>query len=178
MIRRVLAVTLAIGAVAAPPAAGQAAPVEAARLQGTFLLAGRITTAVNVAGERRGQTFTRTWTFTPQCPAGPCATVLLTRQRAGGSDTLLLTEQGSGHYAGGGAFYAPLRCRGRTNPRGELVPFQVAVTITSAIVSGADVVAGRVNASYVNWGRRNLTRCVQPPSHDAATYHGHLTGSG
>jgi hypothetical protein len=175
MIRRGLALALAGAAVAAPAAAAQSAPVAAARLQGTFLLAGRITTAVNVTGERRGQAVTRTWTFTPQCPAGPCSTVLLSRQRAGGSDTLLLTENGSGHYTGSGQFYAPLRCRRRTNPRGELVPFQIAVTVTTAIVSGDEVVAGRVSATYTGRARQNLTRCVLPPSRDAATYHGHLT---
>jgi hypothetical protein len=178
MIRRVLVVALAAGAtgaIGAPTAAAQSPPVAAARLQGTFVLAGRITSAVAVAGERRGQTFTRSWTFTPQCPVGPCTSVLLTRPRAGGTDLVLLSEQSSGHYTGSGQFYAPLRCRGRTNPRGELVPFHISVVITAAMTAGADVVAGRVNATYINWGRQNLTRCVQPPSHDAASYHGHLT---
>jgi hypothetical protein len=175
MIGRVAAPIAALVALAAPAAAAQTPPAAGARLQGTFLLAARVTMAVNVAGERRGQTFIRTWTFTPQCAAGPCSSVLLTRQRAGGTDTLLLTEQPSGQYTGSGQFYAPLRCRRRTNPRGELVPFQVAVTITTTIVSDGTVVAGRINATYVNRARQNLTRCVQPPSRDAATYHGHLT---
>jgi hypothetical protein len=160
----------------APPAAqAQTPPPGAARLQGTFQLAGRITTAVNVLGERAGQTFVRTWTFTPQCAAGPCASVTLTRPRAGGTDTVTLTEHQPGHYTGSGQFYAPLRCAGRTNPRGELVPFRVSVTVTTAIVSGGTTVAGRINATYTNAARTNLTRCVEPPSHDAATYHGHLS---
>jgi hypothetical protein len=170
------ATATAIGAGAPASAFAQSAPISAARLQGRFQLAGRITTAVNVAGERRRQTFSRIWTFTPGCAAGPCTSVTLTRPRAGGSDTVVLTERKPGQYAGRGQFYAPLRCRGRVNPRGELVPFEITVTITSAVVdSSGGVLAGRINAAYTNRGRRNLTRCVEPPSHDAATYHGHLT---
>jgi hypothetical protein len=172
------AAALALQAMAAPAASAQTAPIGAARLQGTFELAGRVTVAVNVAGEHRGQTVSRIWTVTPQCPAGPCTSVLLNRTRKRGRDTLLLTERSPGHYAGTGRFYAPLRCRGRINPRGELVPFVVTVTITHAMVAGGQATADRVNATYMNPRRRNLTRCVEPPSHDAATYHGHLIQSG
>jgi hypothetical protein len=49
------------------------------------------------------------------------------------------------------------------------------VTVTQAITTDSGVVAGRINATYTNRARQNLTRCVEPPSHDAATYHGHLT---
>jgi hypothetical protein len=164
---------------AAPAASAQTAPVASARLQGSFELAGRITTAVNVLGERRGQTFTRTWTFTPQCPAGPCSSVTLSRPRAGGTDSVLLTERSPGQYAGSGQFYAPLSCSGRLYPRGQSVPFSVTVTITTAIVdSDGTVVAGRINATYSNRARSNLTPCVEPPSHDAASYHGHLSSTG
>jgi hypothetical protein len=180
MTRRAAAIAvLAAFAAAAPGASAQTAPVSAARLEGSFLLAGRVTTAVNVLGERRGQTFTRTWTFTPDCPAGPCSSVTLSRPRAGGSDTVVLTERSAGHYVGSGQFYAPLRCSGRLYPRGQSVPFNVAVTITTAIVNGdGSVVAGRINATYINRARSNLTPCVEPPSHDAASYHGHLSSSG
>jgi hypothetical protein len=177
MRRRAAAVgVLAALAAGASPASAQTAPVAAARLQGSFELAGRITTAFNVLGERRGQTFSRTWTFTPQCAAGPCSSVTLSRPRAGGIDTVVLTERGSGRYAGSGRFYAPLRCAGRVYPRGQSVPFSVTVTITNAIVApDGTVVAGRINATYINRARSNLTPCVEPPSHDAATYHGHIT---
>lgn len=174
--RRAAALTILASLAVAPAASAQTAPVAAARLQGSFLLAGRITTAVNVAGEHRGQTFGRTWTFTPQCATGPCTSVTLTRPRAGGTDTIVLTEKEPGSYAGSGQFYAPLRCAGRLYPQGESVPFGVSVTITTAIVAAdGSVVAGRVNATYTNRARTNLTPCVEPPSHDAASYHGHLT---
>lgn len=173
-----IALALAAGAAWAPAASAQGAPGATARLEGSFQLTGRITAAVNVAGERRGQTFSRIWSFSPQCEAGPCTSVVLTRPRAGGSDTVLLTEQSSGYYTGAGQFYAPLRCRGRINLRGELVPFQVSVTITDTTVTSDGVVAQAVSTTYTNLSRTNLTRCVQPPSHDAATYQGQLIQSG
>ena len=132
--RRLVAGALALGALVAPPVATAQSPADA-RLQGAFQLAGRVKTAVNVRGERRGQTITRVWTFTPQCASGPCATVLLTRPRAGGTDTVTLTQRSPGHYAGSAQFYVPLRCAGRLYPRGELVPFRVAVAVTTAIGS-------------------------------------------
>jgi hypothetical protein len=176
------AAALALGATAtaaAGLASAQSAPISAARLDGTYQLAGRITHAVNVFGEHRGKTFIRVWRFAAQCASGPCATVLLTRPRAGGIDTVMLSQRRPGLYVGTGRFYAPLRCRGRVNPRGELVPFEVTVTITAAIVtpSGGDS-AVRVNATYLNRARQNRTLCVVPPSHDAATYHGHIIQSG
>ncbi len=172
----VLACLAAAAAAAAPAASAQSAPVETARLQGSFELAGRITTAVNVLGERRGQAFIRTWTFTPGCAAGPCSTVTLTRPRAGGTDTMVLSERRPGQYAGSGQFYAPLRCSRRLYPRGQSVPYTVTVTITNAILaSDGTVEAGRINATYASRARSNLTPCVEPPSHDAASYHGHIT---
>lgn len=170
---------LAALAASAPAASAQTAPVASARLEGSFELAGRITTAVNVLGERPRQTFTRTWTFTPGCAAGPCSSVTLSRPRAGGTDSVLLTERSPGQYAGSGQFYAPLSCSGHLYPRGQSVPFNVTVTITTAIVEpDGTIVAGRINATYGNRSRSNLTPCVEPPSHDAASYHGHLSSSG
>ena len=182
MTRRLVAEALALGALAAPPVASAQSTSQStaeARLQGAFQLAGRVTTAVNVRGERRGQTVNRVWTFTPQCDAGPCATVLLSRPRAGGTDTVTLTQTTPGHYAGSAQCYVGLRCAGRLYPQGELVQFRVAVAVTTAIVaSDGTVVAGRINATYTNRARTNLTPCVEPPSHDAASYHGHLIQPG
>jgi hypothetical protein len=156
-------------------AAAQSPPVTAARLEGSFRLAGRITVAVNVFGERVGQVITRIWTFHPQCPSGPCPSVLLIRRRAHRTDRLLLIERGPGHYTGRGRFYAPLGCGGRIYRPGEVAPFMVSVRVTTAIVSAdGTIVAGRVSATYRNPARTNLTPCVEPPSHDAATYDGHL----
>ncbi len=167
---------LAVGA--ATPAARAAAtdPVlGAARLVGTFELAGRITTAVRVTGEHKGQNVIRTWSFLPGCSVGPCRTIGLLRVRSGGSDKVKLTRKRPGYYVGSGSFYAPLKCGGKTYRRGEAVPFTVTVTITSALrdPTGA-LVATRVNATYTNKSRRNLTRCVDFPGHDAASYHGHV----
>ena len=188
----------ALGALAAPalaapalafgiatPAANVATPAAkaaqtdpllgTARLVGTFELAGRITTAVRVTGEHKGQNVIRRWSFLPACPVGACRTIGLLRVRSGGSDKVKLTRKRPGYYVGTGSFYAPLKCGGKTYRRGEAVPYTVTVTITSALrdPTGA-LVATRVNATYTNKSRRNLTRCVDFPGHDAASYHGHV----
>lgn len=170
-------VIAATGAALAFGAAGAAADDPAPsgpRLAGTYLIAGRITDAVNVPGERRGQTILRTWAFTPTCPAGSCLTVTLARQRVGGFDTVLLRRIASTRYQGSGRFAAPVVCGGRSYPQGELVPFTITVQMTAAIATAAGPVATRVNASYVSKRRTNLTPCVALPAHDAASYHGHL----
>ena len=172
----IAAVTLAMSATAAS-ATAQSPSIETARLQGSFELAGRITAAFNVRGEHVGQMVTRIWTFTSSCPAGPCRTVGLLRARGRGHDSLLLHQLAPGYYVGKGRFYAPLRCGTHINRHGELVPFTIALHITSAIVQNGVVIAARINASYLNRRRINLTRCVVLKSHDAATYHGHLIQS-
>ena len=142
------------------------------RLEAQFQMNGRVTAARHVLGEQVGQTVVRTWTFTPTCAAGPCTQVALTRQRAAGFDNLVLNLTSANLYAGTGTFYAPLRCAGRTIARGESVPFQVTVQITGTTLEGAVPVATQVQATYADLGRRNLTRCVAAPGHDAAVYNG------
>ncbi len=149
-----------------------------ARLEGSFLLAGRITKATNVPGEHKGQTVSRTWTFTSSCATGPCSTVDLTRPRQAGTDRLVLVRTKPGTYQAFGSFYAPLRCGGRIKRRGELVPFTVTVTVSAAAQTQFGVFATRVNATYTNQLRINRTRCVAPPANDAAKYHGHLLPPG
>jgi hypothetical protein len=145
-----------------------------ARLQGQFLLVGRVTAATRVGGERRGQGLLRTWTFLPGCPAGPCSVVGLVRERTAGTDKLLLTRRGAGSYTGQGIFYVPLRCGRRTYPRGEAVPFTVTVQVTATTVVGGVLLASHVNATYLNRSRQNLTPCLTLPGHDAASYLGTL----
>jgi hypothetical protein len=177
MVRTAVAGALAVAGTAT--AAGAAAPVDpllgTARLAGTFQLAGRITTAIRVKGEHRGQNVLRTWSFIPGCQVGSCRTVGLLRKRSGGTDRIKLTSKRPGYYVGSGTFYAPLKCGRRTIRRGEAVPFTITVTITAALRDPTGVVvATRVNATYTNKSRRNLTSCVDLPGHDAATYHGHV----
>jgi hypothetical protein len=137
-------------------------------------MAGRVTVAHDIKGERVGQTAHRVWTFTPLCPAGMCQTLALVRKRARGSDSLTLSLTGPGSYRGRGLFYAPLRCGRRTYPKGEAVPFTIIVHVTAAaVIEGVDV-ATTVYAEYINRARRNLTRCVEVPGHDAAQYSGIL----
>jgi hypothetical protein len=171
----VASITGAILALPATTAAGAPAPTfGTARLQGTFQLAGRVTAAHAVRGERVGQTVARLWSFTSSCPSGQCSQVSLVRSRATASDTLILGRIGPGRYGGTGSFSLPLSCAGRLYPQGELVPFTITVRITLAVPFGGAMVATRVNATYVNQRRINRTPCVGALGHDAASYHGHL----
>jgi hypothetical protein len=171
-----LIVVLSIAVMAAPATAAAipAPPPATARLQGAFELAGRVTVADNVPGERVGDLVDRIWTFTSACPTGPCAAVGLVRPRASADDALVLRRRGPARYVGGGSFFAPLRCAGRVYPDGEQVPFTITVEITRAVIFGPAVVATRVSATYVNRRRINLTPCVAALGHDAASYHGHV----
>jgi hypothetical protein len=188
--RRALVVVVALAALAVPAEGltGSAlgaggSPVDPtlglARLQGQFLLSGRVTTAVRVRGERAGQRVTRSWGFASPCPVGPCPTLLLVRQRAAGGDSLVLQQRGPGYYTGSGSFYVPLRCGGRTYPAGELVPFSIAVRVMRAAPDAfGTLVATAISARYTNRYRRNLTPCVAVTGHDAALYQGKLVAGG
>jgi hypothetical protein len=174
-LRRLSLATAAVAVIVAAPAPAVAqAPPASARIVGPFTMMGVVTLAQNVFGEHVYQQTTRTWTFTPLCSVGACPTVQLVRQRATGSDTLTLSLVGPGVYLGQGLFYAPLRCAGRRYRKGEAVPFTITVQVTGAeLVEGVDV-ATNLTATYVNAARANLTRCVDIPGHDAASYTGQL----
>jgi hypothetical protein len=145
-----------------------------ARIEGKFEMLGRVTVAEDIKGERRGQRAKRVWTFNSSCAGGQCGQVTLVRHRTGGVDRLTLRRRGAGYYTGTGLFYAPLRCAGHTVRRGESVPFTITLRITGAELVGTDDVANTLSATYTNRSRRNLTRCVALPGHDAASYTGKL----
>jgi hypothetical protein len=166
---------LAMLAVPSPAAAATAPPdplAAQARLGGAWAMLGQVTRAVGIPGERRGETVSRTWTFTPLCPVGQCPTVALQRNRSAGTDSLVLTRRSPGYYMGTGSFYAPVRCHRVSYRKGQLVPFTITVRITAAVAAGAAVDATRVTATYRNRKRIGLTRCVSPPSYDSASYVG------
>jgi hypothetical protein len=171
----------ALATLTAPLSAAAASPdplLAQARLGGVWGMLGTVTKAVGIPGEHRGEKVSRTWTFTPQCVTGQCPTVALQRNRAGGTDSLLLTLRSPGYYTGAGSFYAAVRCRGISYAKGELVPFTVAVRITAAVATSAAVDATHVTATYRNRQRIGLTRCVSPPSHDSASYRGAPSATG
>jgi len=170
----VLGLTLLASAAVATAIAASPARPSAARLQGFFLLSGRVIVATNVRGEHVGERVQRIWAFDPLCPAGSCDHVRLVRIRPGGRDQVLLHRVGPAYYIGRGRFYAPLSCAQRIYPKGDAVPFKVTVRITAAKLSGTAVLATHIRASYTNRSRPNLTPCVTAPGHDAAAYHGHL----
>jgi hypothetical protein len=158
MIRPLVAIAfLAASAAFAASAAAQPVPP----LQGTFQMTGTVTVANHVRGEYVGQVVQRTWTFTPLCPTQPCAAVQLVRQRATGTDTLILNQTGPATYTGAGQFSTPLRCVGRIYSPGQVVPFRITVRVTDT---------GALIATYVNPSRINLTPCIGVLGHDAARY--------
>lgn len=175
--RRVLALSTAASAVLMGIPAAAGAQNGAARLEGTFALSGRVTVAVHIKGEHRGQHVVRVWSFTPLCPSGACPYVVLTRQRAGGTDTLTLSRVAPGYYRGQSAFAAPLGCGGQPQPSGEMVRFTITVRITATSSSADGLIASHIKARYTNRVRLNSTPCVFPPSHDAAVYRGTLTST-
>jgi PKD domain len=150
-----------------------ASPVDA-RVISAFVMNGRIVTAVRVRGERRGQRITRHWSFTGRsCLGNACARLLLHRERSAHRySRLMLSRVGVGRYAGRGRFYAGLRCLGRTDPRGEVVPYRITVTVTDAVAIQGVEFAQRLTASYTNLKRIDHTSCPVGPSHDAARYTG------
>jgi len=165
-------------ALSAPSALGAAAPAagpQDASLEGYFLLMGRITSAVNVPGERAGQTLRRSWAFIPLCRVEACADVELHRGGARGR-TLVLHRRAPALYEGSGRFSAPLRCGARVFPGGATVPFSITVRILAAGTAGTSgagagrIVATAIRATYSNPSRINNTPCVAIPSREAATY--------
>ena len=174
--------TVLAAAVAVPDAAAAATPadatppalLDAASLQGFYAVSGVVTAAVGVPSEHRGERVSRRWTFIPpdSCSSGQCATIELIRTRAGGTDELPLTRSGPAVYSGTGAFLAPVRCHGRIYRKGQLAAFTITVRITAAVAQGAAVQATGFAATYTGARRIGLTRCVNPPSHDAARYAG------
>ena len=165
---------LAGAGLAADAADAQPPATPAAQLQGTFQMTGTVTVAKNIRGERVGNVAQRSWTFAPLCPTAPCSTVHLVRQRAAGSDSLVLHAIGPTAYAGRGRFYAPLRCAGQIYPRGQAVPFTITVQVTATAPTATGTVITGITAAYVSRSRLNLTPCIGVLGHDAATYTGQL----
>ena len=172
MRRLVAGSVVGLALLSAPAAAAPVVRPGIARLEGRFAMTGTVTRAVHVHGEHVGQTVHRSWTFTSPCSSGPCRTVQLHRQRQSGADTLMLNRISAGYYEGNGKFFAPLRCARRTYRRGVSVPFTIQVHVTAAALSGGRVLATAIRAKYTNRSRRNHTRCVFIPGHDAARYTG------
>ena len=173
MIRRAILAVLLSTTVAGTAAAAASAATDA-RITGTFAMLARVTTAVNVRGEHRGQMVHRTWRVTPaNCSGSVCRRLLLARQRSAGIvQRVMLHRVGPGRYSGSGTFYVALRCLGRTYRHGARAPFRITVTVAGAVTVEGVRFARRLKASYVNPARYDETPCPLGPSHDAARYAG------
>jgi PKD repeat protein len=168
------AVVLVAAVILATAGPARAAGVGDARIAATFVMHGRIITAVRVSGERRGQSVTRRWTFTGVgCTGSVCPLLTLRRQRSANRfDRVTLSRVGVGSYAGSGRFTSALRCRGRRFPHGLVVPYIVRVLVSQVVSIQGIPFASRLTAVYTNRRRIDHTRCPIGPSHDAARYTG------
>jgi len=153
-----------------------AASVVDARVLGTFSMRARVTAAVNVRGEHAGQVFRRRWVITADgCQGNVCPTLELLRQRSRHLYSRLeLHRVGVGRYAGRGAFYAALACKGRIYRHGSRAPYRITLRVVGATEVGGVFFARRITATYVNRRRSDSTPCPLGPSHDAARYRGRV----
>jgi PKD repeat protein len=167
-----LLVGVAVTLAAVAPA--RAAGVADARISATFVMHGRIVTAIRVRGEHRGESIIRRWTFVGvDCARDACARLSLRRQRSASRvDRLMLTRVGVGSYAGSGRFTSALRCRGRRYPHGLAVPYRISVRVAQVVRIEGIAFASAVTATYTNVRRIDHTVCPIGPSHDAALYLG------
>ena len=170
--------TIAVAGGADPGARSGAARAASfavdARVVSTFVMSGRIVSALRVRGERPGQRITRRWRFSGNgCRRNACRTLTLRRERADHQvSRIVLRRVGVGRYAGRARFYAALRCRGRRYLRGEVVPYRITVRVTEAAANQGIDFAARLAATYTNARRIDRTRCPLGPSHDTAVYTG------
>jgi hypothetical protein len=136
---------------------------------------GRVTRADGVRGERKGQRVVRKWAFTSACPAGPCGTVSLSRERSLHQiDRLVLKRSATRRYVANGRFYVRLRCGGRTYPRGGVAYITIRLTISKWKTVQSTRFATAVKAAYSNPRRVNRTPCPGSIGRDAGTYSGTL----
>jgi hypothetical protein len=170
--RTSITVALLAGAAIAAGSAPAAQAARDARVLGTFTVAARVTTAVNVRGEHRGDRYIRHWQVEPHgCKGDRCASLVLVRERsAGNHDRTTLYRRAAGVYSGTGRFFAPLSCDGKVYPHGSRVPFRITLRVAARRPSGGVNFATAITGSYVNTRRGNGTPCVFSPGHDAGTY--------
>jgi hypothetical protein len=169
----VLAVVCALAAVYTSLAD---AVVRDARVGGTFIMRGVVTSALNVRGEWSGERVTRKWEVQSRdCDHSVCARLLVTRNRGSiRGSFVILRRVGVGHYRGSGDFWAPLQCLGRVHALGSFVPYTIQLYVfRRKAINGIRYATG-VNASYVSRSRTDNTRCPLGPASEAAWYTGRL----
>jgi hypothetical protein len=167
--------TLALVLVAAPSAD---AAGRGARIQGTWTMDGLVTRAHGVRGEHRGQRVRRTWLFVSPCGSGPCRSLRLLRERAGGNVApLVLRRRRTNHYTGHGRFFFALRCNGHVYRHGGIARYTLRLHVTRSAVVQATHFATAISAAYTNVRRVNRTPCPGTLGRDAGRYSGGLTSA-
>jgi hypothetical protein len=171
-----LAVLAVVCAVAAVYPSLAAAVIRDARVGGTFIMSGVVTSAVNVRGERPGELVNRKWEVQARdCDHSVCGRLLVTRNRGSIKGSfVILRRVGVGHYRGSGDFWAPLQCLGRLHALGSFVPYTIQLYVfRRKAINGIRYATG-VNASYISRSRTDNTRCPLGPASDSARYSGRL----
>ncbi len=173
---RWLVAAVSLGAIFAlvSPVPALAAP---ARLGGTFLMLGKLTSVRHVYGEHRGQRVQRTWIFIPRCANGACNRVTLVRRRSGKHirDVVALKRRRQNVYVGTGHFWIALKCAGQVVKHGGRATEKITVRITRTALLGTTPFATGISAIYQNPRRVNFTGCPGGLGRDAASYHGKIT---
>jgi hypothetical protein len=152
------------------------ATADTGRLVGTFRMEGRITKAVGVRGEHKGQKLTRSWSIGSPC-LGPatCPAITVDRLRGAGHHApVTIRRRAEDVWLGNGAYTFPLRCEGRRYPKGGLAPYTLRIKIIAVQLVQDVPFATAISANYVSKARINRTRCAGGFGSDAAQYTGFL----
>ena len=146
---RVLLLVVIGGAIVVASTSASGAP----RLAGSYQTDFRITAETNITGIRTGQEAVKTWTFSPKCASGACATVLVRPSIATGSTaryTYTLRPVSATEYTGSIA-PVPVFCsftNGKQVPGGYINHQTIVLNVTKA--SAGKVVAYSGTTHTVN----------------------------
>jgi hypothetical protein len=148
-------IALALAGLAAADAgararSGHAAPVDAARLAGTWTVTGSFVLVENLIDRRVGDRVNERWSLQPRCRVGACDVVL----RRNGRSTVL-RRRGS-TYRGIERFTGAFRCNDRTYPRGTVYAAEWVVRVTAVRRSGGRTYATRFSGAGATVGRSTV----------------------
>lgn len=167
---RSVAVSVAV-AMLALTATASAAP-NTSRLEGTFDMKGKITKSIRIDGEKKGDKFTRTWTFVPKCATGVCSKVRLTRSLKDGSTEKLDMKWDGKQYKATKTTKLSAPCGGKSTKNAHVVK----AVATARVVSTADRKGVPVSIKIV--GRFKADHKVTCPGGVLKAYHvSALTGT-
>ena len=142
----------AVAMLALTGATASAAP-NTSRLEGSFAVKGKITKSVRIEGEKKGQTFSRRWSFEPTCAAGVCNKIRMTRTLKDGSTQKLDLKWNGKQYSVTKNVTQDAKCGSKTRKRGLKSKMVLTVKVTKTTerkgVPVAIQLKGAVNVVHV-----------------------------